>query len=88
MSKSQANKLGRDKLGRPRSPIPPNNKPLAFKGSAMKRAIRAVQEMGLCVGKIEVDPATGKIAITPGTPADTNTPNEWDTDGKASAQAR
>ena len=76
--------MRRRKLKRPHAP---NNKPLIFKQSDVERCIRAARSMGVPIGKIEVDPHTGKIAITPGTPD--NNRNEWDDDsGKAATEVR
>src|SRR5262245_6823770 len=59
----------------------PNNKPLPFKQRDLERCIRAARSMGIAIGKIEVDPHSGKIAITAGTSNEnesTAQPNEWD----------
>jgi hypothetical protein len=48
----------------------PNHPRLPFKQSEIERAIRAVKAMGLQVGKIEVEPVTGRITITPVMPSD------------------
>ena len=48
------------------------NRPrLPFRQSEIQRAIRAFKAMGLTVGKIEVEPVSGKITITHVMPSDT-----------------
>ncbi len=41
-----------------------NRRSLSFKQSEVERAIRAVQAQDLPVERIEIDPQSGKIAIT------------------------
>lgn len=57
--------MGRPK-GRRNDPSRPR---LRFKQSEIERAIRAAQTMRLLIGRIEIDPATGKISITTGDPS-------------------
>jgi hypothetical protein len=53
---------------------------LRFKQSEVERAIRGMQAMGLQIGRVEVDPVSGKFAIAvAGAPTDEQTkPNSWD----------
>jgi hypothetical protein len=55
-------------------------KPLRFHQREVERAIRAWQAMGLQVGRIEIDPITGKFAIAvAGAPTDIDPKtNPWD----------
>ena len=46
----------------------PSRPSLRFKQSEIERCIRAAQTMRLPIGRIEIDPATGKITITTGDP--------------------
>jgi hypothetical protein len=63
--------LCEDRMPRPKGKKNnPNHPRLPFKQSEIERAIRAVKAMGLRVGKIEVEPLSGKITITPGAPSD------------------
>jgi hypothetical protein len=78
------------KRTRPQSqPRPYAGRPkLTFTQREVERCIRAARARGMPIGKIEVDPHTGKISIIPGTPAD-NAHNEWDEpNGKATAAVR
>ena len=47
----------------------PSRPALRFKQSEIERAIRAAQTMQLPIGRIEIDPATGRISITTGIPS-------------------
>ncbi len=38
----------------------------------------AMTSMGLPIGKVEVDPVSGKISISPAPDADTTIKNPWD----------
>lgn len=57
----------------------PDRTPLDFKQSNVRRAVKAVQAMGLPIGRIEIDPRSGKITVEVGG-AMTSSPNPWDTD--------
>ncbi len=52
--------------------------PATFKQSDVTRAVKAVQAAGVTVGRIEIDPATGKIVIFAGSDAEELKSNEWD----------
>jgi hypothetical protein len=68
--------------GRPKgSKTSPNHKPLPFKLSELQRSIKGVQSMGLTVGRVEIDPRSGKITIVPGvivTASGDPKTNSWD----------
>lgn len=44
----------------------PTTPELPFKTAEVTRAIRGVMNMGLSVERIEIQPRTGRISITPG----------------------
>lgn len=41
---------------------------IAFKQRDVERALRAVRAQEIGIGKIEIDPRTGRISITPSVP--------------------
>ena len=54
-------------MGRPKGrKNDPSRLGLRFKQSEIERAIRAAQTMQLPIGRIEIDPASGRITITTG----------------------
>jgi hypothetical protein len=63
-----------------RAPRPYAARPkLSFSQREVMRCIKAAQAMKLPIGSVEVDPATGKIRIIPGTPDTAITDsNPWD----------
>jgi hypothetical protein len=69
-------------MGRPKGSLnSPTRKPLDVRQSTVRRTIKAVQSMGLPIGRIEIDPRSGKITVEVGTAgAMTSLPNPWDTD--------
>jgi hypothetical protein len=42
-------------------------KALSFKQSDVSRACRGVQELGMDIGRVDVDPRTGVISVIPAT---------------------
>lgn len=67
--------------GRPKgSKNNPDRKFLLFRQSELERSIRAMKAQGLTVGRIEIDPRSGKFVIVPGvpSPADPGKKNPWD----------
>lgn len=82
----QKSRKAATRLQRPKAP---NNKNLTFTQREVQRVIKAARAMGVPIGKIEVDPATGKIAITPAKAQTDTSANEWDEDhGNTPAAAR
>jgi tmRNA-binding protein len=57
----------------------PNRHRLRFEQREIERAIKAVQRRELPIAAAEVDPKTGKIKITIGTPSAGAVENSWDT---------
>jgi hypothetical protein len=55
-------------------------KPLRFHQREIERAIRGIKRMGLPVGRIEVDPVSGKFAIVTTEQTGTALHNPWDDD--------
>jgi hypothetical protein len=51
--------------------------PSRFKASDAKRAVKAALAAGLSIGRLEIDPQTGRISVIPGQP-ETTTKNPWD----------
>ena len=44
-----------------------NRSPLLFKQSDVSRACRGVQELGMDIGRVDIDPRTGVISVIPTT---------------------
>jgi hypothetical protein len=56
----------------------PNRKPLPFRQREVSRAIRSVQATGLPISGVDIDPRSGKISITTGSPTSAGNSNPWD----------
>jgi hypothetical protein len=56
----------------------PARKPLPFRQREIARAVRAVQNSGLPISGVVIDPRTGRIAITTGSPTGDSSNNPWD----------
>jgi hypothetical protein len=59
-----------------------------FSERELSRAYRAFSKMGAPVDRVEIDPATGRIAVILTKSADAATKNEWDEDGEPSTETR
>ena len=68
-------------------------KPLRFKQKEIERAIRGMRRMGLSVGRVDIDPATGKFANSTADAVTTTTmttpkpaePKPWDREKDAAS---
>ena len=63
----------------------PSRPGLRFKQSEVERAIRAAQSMQLPIGRIEIDPASGRITITTGSPSGGSPPRQTSGDSADAA---
>jgi hypothetical protein len=63
-------------------------KPLRFHQREIERAIRGIKKMGLPVGRVDVDPTTGRISIVTADQTNTDQQNPWDEDLKDAANKK
>lgn len=52
-------------------------KPVRFTQADLRRAVAGVAAAGVPIGRIEIDPATGKIVILPATDKPAHDNDEW-----------
>lgn len=53
-------------------------RPASVTQAEVTRAVKAVAAAGVPVGRVEVDPRTGRVVVHAASPAASDGPNPWD----------